>query len=111
MTSVEEFNLRLSATKDVLVGLQKSELALAPLQESELRSRARTLVGFLAGMDTATTPPPAWFIDVAASAEDYLLECLRGSMSAHRRAPIASAPPQDSSLNPKHRPWWCFWRC
>jgi hypothetical protein len=110
MTNVEKFNLRLSATKDVLVGLQKSDLVLAPLQESELRSRARTLVRFLAGMDTATTPPPPWFIDVAASAEEYLVDCLRSSMFADSRAPKAAAPPQDPSVDPQGQPWWRFWR-
>ena len=110
MTSVEEFNLRLSATKDVLVGLQMSDLALVPLQEDELRSRARSLVSFLAGTDVDGTTSPPWLADVAASAEDYLMECLRSSMAAGSRAPISLTPPRDTLVAAaKPRPWWRFW--
>jgi hypothetical protein len=49
MTSVEELNLRLSAAKDVLVGLQTSDLALVSLQHGQLRTRTQILVCFLAG--------------------------------------------------------------
>lgn len=109
MTSVEEFNLRLSATKDVLVGLQKSDLALVPLQEDELRSRAQALVSFLAGTEADGTTPPPWFADVAASAEDYLMDCLRNSMVTGSQAPIASAPARDTPVAAEPRPWWRFW--
>jgi hypothetical protein len=109
MTTVEEFNLRLSATKDVLVGLQKSDIPLVWLQEDELRSRTRSLVSFLAGTDADGTAPPPWLADVASSAEDYLMDCLRNGMVAGGRAPIASAPPQDLPVNRKPRPWWRIW--
>jgi hypothetical protein len=109
MTTVEEFNLRLSATKDVLVGLQKSGLALVPVQENELRSRARSLVSFLAGTDDDGTAPPPWLADVAISAEDYLLDCLRSGMVAGDWAPIALAPRPDPPVTPKPRPWWHIW--
>jgi hypothetical protein len=108
MTSVEEFNLRLSATKDVLVGLQKSDLALVSLQEDELRFRAQTLVRFLAGTDADGTTPPPWLDDVASSAEDYLMECLRGSMATGSWASISSAQPRDTLVAAKPRPWWRF---
>ncbi|GLS21694.1 hypothetical protein GCM10007874_47110 [Labrys miyagiensis] len=109
MTSVEEFNQRLSATKDVLVGLQNSDLALVPLQEDELRLRARSLVSFLAGTDGDGMASPPWLADVAASAEDYLMHCLRSSMAAGSRAPMVSAPPRDPPINSKPQPWWRFW--
>jgi hypothetical protein len=109
MTSVEEFNLRLSATKDVLVGLQKSDLTLVSLQEDELRVRTRSLVSFLAGTDADGTTPPPWLADVASSAEDYLMDCLRSSMAAGSRAPIAAAPPRDTPVDPRPRQWWRFW--
>lgn len=109
MTSVEEFNQRLSATKDVLVGLQNSDLALVPLQEAELRLRARSLVSFLAGTDVDGTAPPPWLADVAASAEDYLMECLRSNMAGGGQAPIASPPPRNTAIDPRARPWWRFW--
>ncbi|GLS20223.1 hypothetical protein GCM10007874_32400 [Labrys miyagiensis] len=108
MTSVEEFNLRLSATKDILVGLQKSDLALAPLQEDELRSRAQSLVSFLAGIEPGGALPP-WFTEVAASAEDYLMDCLRSNIASGSQAPMASPLPPDTPIEPRPKAWWRFW--
>ncbi|GLS21512.1 hypothetical protein GCM10007874_45290 [Labrys miyagiensis] len=108
MTSVEDFNLRLSATKDTLVGLQKSDPALAPLQEDELRSRVQSLVSFLAGIEPGGALPP-WFVEVTASAEDYLMDCLRSSMVGGGQAPRTSPPPPDTPIEPRPRPWWRFW--
>ena len=108
MTSVEDFNLRLSASKDILVGLQKSDLVLMPLQEDELRTRVRSLVCFLAGMD-ADGEAPTWFDDVAVSAEDYLMDCLISSMATGSQAPMAMPPPRDASIDARPKPWWRFW--
>jgi hypothetical protein len=109
MTSVEEFNLRLSATKDVLVGLQQSGLPLVFLGEDELRVRARSLVSFLAGANAFGTTPPPWLDDVANSAEDYLTDCLRSSMDADHSAAIATPPPRGGPASPKSHRWWRFW--
>ena len=109
MTTVEKFNLRLSATKDVLVGLQQSGLPLVSLGEDELRVRARSLVSFLAGADAFGTTPPPWLADVANSAEDYLTDCLRSSMDADHSAAIATAPPRGAAASPKLHRWWRFW--
>jgi hypothetical protein len=49
MASVEEFNFRQSATKDVLVGLQKSDVALMSLHKYEIRVRASIVPS---GMET-----------------------------------------------------------
>lgn len=108
MTSVEDFNLRLSAAKDILVGLQNSDLALVPLQEEELRTRVQSLVSFLAGVEPGGAAP-AWFAEVAVSAEDYPMDCLRSGMAAGSQAPIASPTPLDTAFKPRPRPWWRFW--
>ena len=109
MTSVEEFNLRLSATKDALIGLQKSGLPLVRLEEQELRARARSLVDFLAGIDPDDMCRPHWLADVGVSAEDYLMDCIRNNMDAGLSRTIASSPPMGPAEPRKPTAWWRFW--
>jgi hypothetical protein len=109
MTTVEDFHLRLSATKDVLVGLQQSGLPLVRLEEEELRARARSLVDFLARVDPNGADHPHWLSDVAHSAEDYLVDCLGDAMDAGLSRTIASSPPMGPAGHQTPTAWWRFW--
>jgi hypothetical protein len=110
MTTVGDFNLRLSAAKDILVGLRKSELALVWLDEDELRTRARSFIRFLAEVDPDDAARPRWFAEVASSAEDFLVECLRSGMSpGDLLSKVVSASNTCVGVT-EPRPWWRFWR-
>jgi hypothetical protein len=110
MTTVEDFNLRLSATEDVLVGLQKSQLNLVSLREVDLRTRAKALIDFLAEVDSDDAIRPEWLAEVATSAEDYLVDCLHSCMPSGDLEFKGIRPATQLEGVAKPKPWWRFWR-
>jgi hypothetical protein len=110
MTTLEDFNRRLSTTKDVLVGFQKSQLNLVSLDREKLRICASSLISFLAEVDSDDAMRPEWFADVAPSAEDYLVDLMQSCMSANDPAPKAQKPATVYGGGMVLKPWWRFWR-